>query len=247
MHSPFPRRVALVAWAAAALAATAASTASAATISVGTPCARYLPSLAGEQWVPISGTGFTPNTDPALNTVELRYTNGDLGAFTPLAADGSFNVGVFMPTEFIRSSAGRTKTYTLTATDRLTPGLVASTNVTFVRVGANVKPSRVGNNLGRRVRWSVWGPPTGARMYLHWTFKGRRYALRRLGTAKGACGIAHKKLPFLPAAPRSGTWKVYFTVGRRLNRKRALFRIDLNVFRTFRSSAASVNAARVVR
>jgi hypothetical protein len=247
MHSPFLRRVALIAATAAALAATAASSAAAATISVGTPCARYLSSLAGEQWVPISGSGFTPNTDPTSNTVELRYTNGDLGGFTPLAADGSFNVGVFMPTEFIRSSAGRTKTYTLTATDRATPGLVASTNVTFVRVGANVRPSRVGSNLGRRVRWSVWGPPTGARMYMHWTFRGRRYAVRRLGTAKGACGIVHKKLPFLPAAPRSGTWKVYVTAGRRLNRRRALFRIDLNVFRTAKSSAATVGAARVMR
>jgi hypothetical protein len=247
MHRAFPRRAALVTVAVAALAACGASTASAATIAAGTPCARYLPGLAGEQWVPISGSGFTPNTDPAFNSVELRYTNGDLGAFTPLAADGSFNVGAFMPTEFIRSSTGRTKTYTLNATDRVTAGLVASTNVTFVRVGANVKPSRVGNNLRRRVRWSVWGPPTGARMYLHWTLKGRRHAVRRLGTAKGACGVAHKKLPFLPAAPRSGTWKVYFTAGRKFNRRRALFRIDLSVFRTFRSSAATVGAARVVR
>jgi hypothetical protein len=239
-----PRRALLVAAAAAALAATAASTASAATIASGTPCARYISSLAGRQWVPISGTGFTPGTDPALNSVELRWTNGDLGGFSPLAADGSFNVGVFMPTEFVSSDAGRTKTYTLTATDRQTPGLTASTTVTFVRVGAGVKPSRIPRNVGRKVRWSVWGPPTGAKMFLHWTFKGRRYAMRRLGTAKGACGIAHKRLPFLPVAPRSGTWKVYITAGRKLRRKKALFRIDLNVFRTFRSSAATVSAGR---
>ena len=198
MIVPLPGERALVAAAVAGAAAVGASTASAATIAPGTPAPATSRRLRVEQWVPISGSGFTPNTDPAVNTVELKYSNGDLGAFTPLAADGSFNVGAFMPTEFIRSSAGRTKTYTLTATDRQTPGLVASTNVTFVRVGANVKPSRVGNNLDRRVRWSVWGPPTGAKMYLHWTFKGRRYAVRKLGTAKGACGIAHKKLPFLP-------------------------------------------------
>ena len=247
MHRAFPRRAALVTVAVAALAATGASTASAATIAAGTPCARYLTNFAAQQWVPISGAGFTPNTDPSVNTVELRWANNDLGGFSPLAADGSFNIGVFMPTEFIRSSTGRTKTYALTAIDRTTPGLTASTNVTFVRVGANVRPSRVGNNLRRKVRWSVWGPPTGATMYLHWTFKGRRHAVRKLGTAKGACGIAHKKLPFLPAAPRSGTWKVFFTAGRKFNRKRALFRIDLNVFRTVRSSAATVSAARVMR
>lgn len=232
---------------AAALTAGAASSADAATIAPGTACARYVPSLAGVQWVPISGTGFTPNADPSLNSVELNYTNGDLGGFAPAAADGSFSLGVFMPTEFIRSSTGRTKTYTLTATDRLTPGLVASTNLTFVRVGAAVKPARVRRNLGRRVRWSVWGPPTGARIYMHWTFKGRRYAVRRLGTARGACGIAHERLPFLPVAPRTGTWKVFFTAGRRLNRRRALFRIDLSVIRTFSSSAATISAARVTQ
>jgi hypothetical protein len=231
----------------AALTAVAASSAGAATIAPGTACARYVPSLAGAEWVPISGSGFTPNSDPANNTVELNWTNGDLGGFTPAAADGSFSIGVFMPSEFIRSSTGRTKTYTLTATDRLTPGLVASTNVTFVRVGAAVRPARVRRNLGRTVRWSVWGPPTGARIYMHWTFKGRRYAVRTLGRARGACGIAHKRLPFLPAAPRTGTWKVFFTAGRKLRRSRALFRIDLSVIRTFSSSAATVSVARVGR
>jgi hypothetical protein len=152
-----------------------------------------------------------------------------------------------MPTEFINSSSGRTKTYPLAATDRQTAGLVASTNVTFVRVGAGIKPARVRRNLGRRVRWSVWGPPTGVRIYLHWTFKGRRYAVRRLGAARGACGIAHKRLAFLPVAPRTGTWKVYLTAGRKFRRRRALFRIDLSVIRTFSSSAASVSAARVAR
>jgi hypothetical protein len=242
-----PRRALLVAAAVAALAVTATSTASAATITPGTPCARYFSSSAGDQWVPISGTGFTPGTDPAFNSVELRWTNGDLGGYTPLAADGSFNVGVFMPTAFISSAAGRTKTYTLTATDRQTSGLAASTDVTFVRVAAAVKPARVPRNLGRKVRWSVWGARTGARMYLHWTFKGRRYAVRRLGRARGACGVAHKRQPFLPVVPRSGTWKVYITASRKLRRKQALFRIDLNVFRTFSSSAATVRAARVVR
>ncbi len=247
MNRALLRRAVVCAAAVAALTAATASAAAAAAIAPGTPCARYVPGLSSDQWVPISGSGFTPNTDPSFNSVELYYTTGDLGGFTPLAADGSFNIGVFMPTEFIRTETGRTKTYTLTATDRETPGLVAQTNVSFVRVGAAIKPARVRRNLGRKVRWSVWGPPTGARIYLHWTFKGRRYAVRKLGTAKGACGIVHKKLPFLPVAARTGTWKVYYTAAKKLNRKQALFRMDLNVFRTFSSSAATVSAARVIR
>ena len=247
MNRAFVRRALAAVVATAALTAVSASSAFAAAIAPGTPCARYIPGLAGEQWVPVSGSGFTLNTDPTLNSVELNYPDGSLGGYTPLAADGSFSTGVFMPTEFINSSSGRTKTYTLTATDRVTPGLVASTNITFVRVGAAIKPARVRRNLGRKVRWSAWGVPTGARLYLHWTFKGRRYAVRKLGTAKGACGIAHKKLPFLPVATRTGTWKVYYTAGKKLRRKKAFFRMDLNVFRTFSSSAATVSAARVVR
>ena len=247
MHRASLRRALAAVVATAALTAVSASSAFAAAIAPGTPCARYIPGLAGEQWVPVSGSGFTPNTDPASNSVELNYADGSLGGYTPLAADGSFSTGAFMPTEFIRSSSGRTKTYTLTATDKVTPGLVASTNITFVRVGAAIKPARVRRNLARKVRWSAWGVPPGAKLYLHWTFKGRRYAVRKLGTAKGACGIAHKKLPFLPVAARTGTWKVYYTAGKKLRRKKAFFRMDLNVFRSFSSSAATVSAARVVR
>jgi hypothetical protein len=233
----FASRLALAGAAVAALSALTASAASAATLTAGTPCARYVQGLAGGQWVPVSGTGFTPNTDPGFNSVELRYTTGDLGGYAPLAADGSLVTNVFMPTEFISDSAGRTKTYTLTATDRVTPGLTASTQVTFVRAGVTTKPARVRRNVRRKVRWSVFGAPTGARMYAHWTFKGRKRATRRMGRARGACGIARKRMPFVPARPRSGIWRVYFTRGKRYSRRRALFRVDVNVFRTFASDA----------
>jgi hypothetical protein len=232
-------RRALAGAAVAAFAAVIPSTASAATLAVGTSCARYVPGLAGEQWIPVAGTGFTPNTDPSLNSVELNYTNGDLGAFSPLAADGSFVTNVFMPSDFISNSAGRKRTYTLTATDRVTPGLTASAQVTLIRAGVTTKPSRVRRNVGQKVRWSVFGAPSGARMYAHWTFKGRKRATRSVGRARGACGIARKRLPFVPVRPRSGIWKVYFTRGKRFSRRRALFRVDVNVFRTFASDARS--------
>jgi hypothetical protein len=236
-------RPAVAAAAVAAIAAVAPATASAATLTVGTSCARYVPGLAGEQWIPVTGTGFTPNTDPAFNSVELTYTSGDLGGYAPLAADGSLATNVFMPTEFISSSSGRTKTYTLTANDRATPGLTASAQVTLVRAGVTTKPARVRRNVRRKVRWSVFGAPTGARMYAHWTFKGRKRATRRMGRARGACGIARKRMPFVAARPRSGIWRVYFTRGKRYSRKRALFRVDLNVYRTFSSSARSATVA----
>jgi hypothetical protein len=232
-------RLALAGAAVAAFAAVTASIASAATLTVGTPCARYVPGLAGEQWIPVAGSGFTPNTDPAFDSVQLSYSNGDLGDYAPLAADGSFGTNVFMPTEFISSSSGRTKTYTLTATDRATPGLTASAQVTLVRAGVTTKPARVRRNVGRKVRWSVFGAPTGARIFAHWTFKGRKRATRRMGRARGACGIARKRMPFVAARPRTGIWRVYFTRGKRYSRKRALFRVDVSVYQTFASGARS--------
>jgi hypothetical protein len=232
-------RPALVGVAVAAFAAMSASTASAATLAAGTSCARYIPGLAGEQWIPVVGSGFTPNTDPGVNSVELRYTTGDLGGFTPLAADGSFVTNVFMPSEFINNSSGRTKTYTLTATDRVTAGLTATAQVKLIRAGVTTRPARVRRNVRQKVRWSLFGAPTGARMFAHWTFKGRKRATRRVGVARGACGIARKRLPFVPARPRTGIWRVYFTRGKRYSRARALFRVDLSVFRTFASDARS--------
>jgi hypothetical protein len=235
----FAVRPVLVGAAVAALAAVTASTASAATLAVGTSCARYVPGLAGEQWIPVAGSGFTPNTDPSVNSVELTYTTGGLGGHTPLAADGSFATNVFMPSEFINNSSGRRKTYTLTATDRATPGLTASAQVTLIRAGVTTKPARVRRNVGRKVRWSVFGAPTGSRVFAHWTFKGRKLATRRVGVARGACGIARNRLPFVPVRPRTGIWKVYFTLGKRYSRRRALFRVDLSVFRVFGSDARS--------
>jgi hypothetical protein len=227
--------------AASALLCAAAPAVSAATVSIGVPCARYAPGLAGQDWIPVAGSGFTPSTDPRFNAVELRYADGSLAAFTPLAADGSFSLAVLMPTSFIPSSGGRTRTYTLTATDRVTPGLAASTHLTLVRAGTAVQPARV-RRLRRLVSWSVYGAPSGASMHAHWTFRGRRLASRKLGRARGPCGIVHKRAPFLPARPRNGTWRVYFTAGKRFSRRRALFYSDLRVFQALSSHPSATSA-----
>jgi hypothetical protein len=230
----FARRSLTLALAASAVsAATFAPAASAVpAISVGAPCFRYLPGV-GVQQIQVTGSGFTPNS-----SVNLAWSSGDSAGFTPLDPGGSFLMNAFMPNDFIGSDTGQVKTYTLTATEGQT-GLTASTQATFVRAGADVRPRRVRRNLRRKVRWSVYGPRTGSTVYAHWVFKGRRRATRRLGRAAGPCGITHKRAPFLPARPRNGTWRVYFTLGRRYSRSRAFFRMDLNVFRTFSSRAAS--------
>jgi hypothetical protein len=229
----FARRSLAVAVAASAVSAvTLVSAASAATISVGAPCHRYLPGI-GIQQIQVTGLAFTPN-----GAVNLAWSSGDSAGFTPVDPAGSFLMTAVMPNDFIGSNTGQVKTYTLTATEAVT-GLTASTPATFVRAGADVRPRRVRRNLRQKVRWSVYGPRTGSTVYAHWVFKGRRRATRRLGRAAGPCGITHKRASFLPARPRNGTWRVYFTLGRKYSRSRAFYRMELNVFRTFSSRAAA--------
>ena len=50
-----------------------------------------------------------------------------------------------------------------------------------------------------------------------------------MGRAKGNCGIAHKRLTFLPVAGHRGTFKVYVTKGARLKRNALLFGVNVNV------------------
>jgi hypothetical protein len=232
---------------AAAAALATASGASAATITPTAACFPYVPSLAGEHYVGITGSGFTPNTDPTVANVSLNWEGGDLAGFTPLAADGSFPAtGFLMPSDFISSSAGHIKSYTVTATDNNTPGVTASTQVQFVRASVGTKPSSLRRNLGRKVLWSVYGAPSGSHLYAHWVFKGHRYASKSLGTAAGDCGVARKHVPFLPAKPRTGTWRVYITNGKRFSSKHWLFRYDLTVFRTFGKTAPAKVAPRLL-
>ncbi len=244
LRSP-ARRSALLALAS-ALVCVASAPAQAAEIIVPRPCVPYVPQLAGTKFVPVQGAGFSPSANPAFpNTVDLGYTNGDSGGFvnvtnTGLIAPGS---GAFMPSDFISKSAGRVKSYTLTATDSVNPAVTASTPVKFVRMGAGTKPDDVRGNVRRRVRWTVWGIRSGARIYAHWTFRGKRRARRSLGRAKGPCGIARKRAPFLAARVRYGTWRVYFTVGKRFSKRAFPYYVKLDISRIVRTSAAT--AARV--
>jgi hypothetical protein len=221
--------LALVGLAGAALPVDARAT----TLSVDVACARYVPGLPETLRIPVSGSGFTPNTDPSFNAVALQYPDGEFAGAFPLAPDGSFAGEALIPSEFIRARA-HVGTYTLTAMDRVTPGVAASAPLTIVRAEATVRPRKLRRDLGRRVRWSVYGVPTGATMYLHWTYRGRHQATRRLGRAANPCGIVERRAPYLPVTPRNGTWKVYLSPGRTLVRRQALFSFDLNVFTVFR-------------
>ena len=220
-----------------------ASGASAATIAPVYACNAYLPGSAGQYWVGLTGAGFTANTDPSLANVQVTWSDGSLAGNTPLAADGSFPPsGFLMPTDFI-GARSHVKTYTATATDQTTPGLTASTEVNFVKPDVTTSPSSLRSNLARKVTWSVYAAAPGKSVYLHWTFKGKKYATRKLGKADSPCGTLKAKAPFLPVTPRVGTWKVYVSDSKKFSKKKYFFRYDLTVFRTFAKTAVAKPAA----
>jgi hypothetical protein len=247
MNSSLARRLALPLLAA-TLACGAAAPAQAAEISVSSPCVRYYPGLAGQEFVPVQGAGFTATTDVSFpNSVSFAYSGGDTGGSVDVTTAGTLAPGaaIFMPSDFISSSSGRTKSYTLTATDNANPAVTASTTVKFIRMGATTKPKRVRGNVHRRVVWKVWGATSGAKIYAHWLFRGKKRATRSLGRAKGACGIVKKRVPFLPARTRFGDWRVYFTVGRGFSRKEFPYAVTLDISRILgpgRAAAASARA-----
>ena len=79
-------------------------------------------------------------------------------------------------------------------------------------------------------------------IYAHWTFRGKRRATRSLGRARRPCGIVKKRAPFLAARTRYGTWKVYFTAGKKFSRKEFPFYLKQDISRTFvGAGAASVS------
>src|SRR5689334_20735155 len=191
---------------AAAFAAIGSGAAEAATITPAAQCFRYTStSLAGEQWVGFSGSGFTGGAPGNLD-MSLSYPGSHAG-YAELTSGGAFRNGFLMPDDFIHAKLGAVKHYTVTGKD--TKGVTASTTVTFIRGGVGFKPAHVNGNLHRTVKWSVFGAPTGAKMYAHWTFKGRRVVRHKVGKAKQACGIARKRMPLLPRPVRRGTWKIY--------------------------------------
>ena len=230
---------------AATLVCGAAAPAQAAEISVPSSCLRYLPAFAAQEFVPVQGAGFTPTTNVSFpNSVSLAYSSGDTAGSLDVTTAGTLAPAsaVFMPSNF-RTSSARTKSYTLTATDNANPAITASTSVKFIRMGATTKPKRVRGNVHRRVVWKVWGATSGAKIYAHWVFRGKRHATRSLGRAKGACGVVKKRVSFLPARTRFGDWRVYFTVGRGFSRREFPYSVTLDISRVFgpaRAAAASV-------
>lgn len=188
-----------VASAAAALALPA--TASAASLTAASTCA------VGGNAMPISGTGFTPNTKITLTT-----NTGGSGSVTS-DATGAFSTTVTAPTVHDFTA----HTLTITATDTTNPALAAGTQFGVVK-GPFETNFPVNGKPRQRVLWQFAGFVTGKPIYVHLRFKGRTMANYRFGVASGPCGTLRAHAKRLPAKPRYGTWSMQFDQVPRFNR-----------------------------
>jgi hypothetical protein len=195
------------------------SAAQAAAITVP-PCARVLPA---QKTIPISGTGFTPGS--FIRVLDAADNSTSLGNATADAA-GNFNDLFFGPA--FPNAETNQMTLNVSAVD--SQG-VASPPVPLqvVRITATL-PDRA--RPTSRVRYRVFGFQTGKRVYLHIRRGGKTRGSFRISTAKGPCGIASRRLKYMPLRSwRTGTYDYYFQHTRRFDRRQPGVRLQISIVR----------------
>ncbi len=75
--------------------------------------------------------------------------------------------------------------------------------------------------MGLRSRYTFTGWPRGATIWVHYRLGGRTYAIRRVGRARGPCGILRVRKRRLGVRnPRDGYWDAWYTTTRKWRRRR---------------------------
>ena len=183
-------------------------------------CARVLP---GQQTIPISGTGFTPSS--SVQVTDAANQGNSLGS-TSTDVAGNFNDLFFGPT----FPDADTNQLTLNVAGTDAQG-VASPPVPLrvVRITATL-PDRA--RPTSRVRYRVYGFETGKRVYLHVRRDGKTRGSFRISTAKGACGIASRRMRYMPLRRWStGTYDYMFQHSRRYDRTKPGVRLQISIVR----------------
>lgn len=217
-YRPGMHRITRAAVAAAGLLAVP-SAAQAAAITVP-PCARVLP---GQKTIPISGTGFTAGS--FIRVDDAASSGETLGSATADAA-GNFTDRFFGPT-FPNADTNQ-MTVNVSAVDDQG---VASPPVPLqvVRITATL-PDRA--RPTSRVRYRVYGFETGRRVYLHIRRGGRTRGTFRISTATGPCGVATRRLRYMPLRRWStGTYDYYFQHTRRFDRTKPGVKLQISIVR----------------
>jgi hypothetical protein len=150
----------------------------------------------------IAGGGFRPGASVTLATTSKQNPTPSVLGSVRAKADGTFLV--VSPAAPFNSSKTVDQTFTLIGNDGV---LGASTPWRQVRLSYRRSPSS--SRPTKRVKHVARGFTTGKTVYAHFRHRGKTRATRRLGVAKGPCGIVTKRMRALPAKSRLGLWNVY--------------------------------------
>ncbi len=209
----------------------AAPSANAATVGTNASCVRIFP---GVPSLPVFADGFGPGAFLTFKVDGATVGSGTTdpnGHFDNLADPNTW----FTPSELQGKNTG---TVQLTAEDGAGgiagPVPVKATNLTWIGPPRAVKPTK-------RVRFRMFGFRTGERLYLHIRRGGKTRGRFSMGKAKGDCGLATKKMRFMPLRGyKTGTYEYWIGHSKKFDRNQAIGR---QVTITRRFSAASSEAS----
>jgi hypothetical protein len=209
------RALALACALAASLIAPAA--ASAATVASTQPCV-----LDGVSNLSVTSSGWAPGASLnfALNGRSVGTGVADAAGLFSNAANP------FAPP--LLTGRHRIRQFMLTAADAT--GQQANTRVKVVHRTVDV-PGRA--RPSKRVRYRAYGFPSGKRLYLHVRRGTHTLGRFRMGRAHGACGVASRRLRYMPLRRWStGTYDYWFGTRRHFKRSRALFGYRIRIYKS---------------
>jgi hypothetical protein len=216
-----------------ALGVVAVPSADAATVGTPASCVRLFP---GVPSLPVVADGFAPGA-----FLTFKADGATVGSGTADAAGHFDNLGVpnawFQPSQLQGKNVGSIQ---LTAEDSsgvVTPPVaVKAVNLTFEGPSGTVKPRK-------RVKFRMFGFQSGKRIYLHIRRGGKTKGRYNMGKAKGACGLATKKMRFMPLRSyKTGTYEYWMGHSKKFSRNTAIGR-EVHITRTFHAASTQTTAA----
>jgi hypothetical protein len=200
-----------------ACSALAPAAASAATVATTQPCV-----LDGVSDLAVTSSGWTPGAS-------LNFALNGRSVGTGVAdATGAFGnaANPFEPP--LLSGRRRVRRFTLTAADAT--GQQAATTVKVVHRTVDV-PGRA--RPSKRVRFRAYGFPHAKRIYLHVRRGSHTLGRFAIGRAHGACGVASRRLRYMPLRHWStGTYDFWFGNRKHFKRNRALFGYRIRIYKS---------------
>jgi hypothetical protein len=195
----------------------APAAASAATVATTQPCV-----LDGVADLGVTSSGWAP------------------GASLNFALDGrSVGTGVADAAGFFSNAASPFEAPLLTGHRRLRRFTLTAADATGQQAGATVKvvhrtvdvPGRA--RPGKRVRYRAYGFPRGKRIYLHVRRGSHTLGHYAIGRAHGACGVAGRRLRYMPLRHwNTGTYDFWFGNRKHFRRSRALFGYRIRIYKS---------------